>query len=74
MMASVVVELEPGVWLADGEGDPPRTLQIKNARKFRSAREATVALTEARKHRPFPNAVLDMWDEVYEGLKGQSDS
>ena len=28
------VELEHGVWLAEGEGDPPRTLDENNAREF----------------------------------------
>jgi hypothetical protein len=29
------VELEHGVWLAEGEGDPPRTLQEKDANNSR---------------------------------------
>lgn len=33
-----VIELEPGVWLADGEGDPPRTLCFKNARRMTRAK------------------------------------
>ena len=41
------------VWLAEGEGDPPRTLQAKNARRFSSRIKALKALAEARKFRPF---------------------
>jgi hypothetical protein len=52
------VELENGVWLAEGEGDPPRTLKEENARQFESIKSACYALIEARKHRPFKNAVV----------------
>jgi hypothetical protein len=47
-----VVRLEPGVWLTDGDGDPPRTLQPMNA-KIYTAREARRALAAARRYRPF---------------------
>jgi hypothetical protein len=30
------VQLEPGVWLADGEGDPARTLDENNAAEFKT--------------------------------------
>ncbi len=53
------VQLEPGVWLADGEGDPPRTLIEDNAREFDSKKEALAALTKARQYSPFKNAVLE---------------
>lgn len=41
------------VWLADGDGDPPRTLKIENAKRFPNRRTALKALIEARKFRPF---------------------
>lgn len=52
------VQLEKGVWLTDGEGDPPRTLVEGNAKEFDSNDEAIRALTKARKYRPFKNAVI----------------
>ncbi len=53
------VQLEPGVWLTDGDGDPPRTLIEDNAKDFDSEKEALVALTKAREYSPFKNAVLE---------------
>lgn len=52
------VLLETGVWLADGDGDPARTLVEENAREFDSTIKAYKALKDARKYRPFPNAEL----------------
>lgn len=52
------VLLEPGVWLADGEGDPPRTTVEDNAKCFECKRTAAKALYEARKYRPFRKAEL----------------
>ena len=46
------------VWLADGDGDPPRTLRMENARRFDSRRSAQKALAHARTHRPFRRAQL----------------
>jgi hypothetical protein len=54
----MVVELENGVWIAEGEGDPPRTIIPENARRFPNITEACKALIEARKYRPFPNATI----------------
>lgn len=52
-----IVELEPNkVWLADGDGDPPRTLVESNARVFSTRESALVALLESRQHRSFCNA------------------
>ena len=51
------VLLEPGVWLAEGDGDPPRTLIEENAREFDTQKEALAALSDARKYRPFKNAM-----------------
>lgn len=48
-----IVELEPGVWLADGLGDPCRTLRSNHARLFGQADIAEQALTRARRFRPF---------------------
>lgn len=44
----VIVELEPGVWLADGEGDPPRTLVKASAKRFQTGPAAVGALCRAR--------------------------
>lgn len=44
----VIVELEPGVWLAEGEGDPPRTLVKDSAKRFQSGPAAVGALCRAR--------------------------
>ena len=59
-MRPYYVELEQGVWLADGEGDPTRTLDEKNAKKFNSLPKAHRALTEARKYRPFEGAKIEI--------------
>lgn len=52
------VQLEKGVWLTDGYGDPPRTLIEENAKDFETQAEALAALTDARKYRPFKDAEL----------------
>ena len=49
----LTVELEPGVWLADGEGDPPRTLTKENARQFVTRFTAMKALDRALSYRMF---------------------
>lgn len=54
----MVVELEEGVWLADGEGDPARTTIPENAKVFGSIKEACLALSAARNYRPFGKAVV----------------
>lgn len=48
-----VVELENGVWLADGHGDPCRTLLFANARRFSTHAEAKWELKRARRWRRF---------------------
>ena len=53
------VELEPGVWLSDGEGDPPRTTDKENAKEFRSMSAAHAAIKEAREYRPFKAALVE---------------
>jgi hypothetical protein len=60
MEASMKVELEPGVWLAEGEGDPARTLDENKAKDFSYMKDVRKALTEARKYRPFHAAVIIM--------------
>ena len=52
------VELENGVWLAEGEGDPPRTLDPDNARLFWPREKAEDALKDARRFRPFESAKI----------------
>lgn len=53
------VVLEDGVWLADGVGDPARTLVQENAAVWRSRRAAQDALEQARKFRLFANAYAE---------------
>ncbi len=55
-MSRWIVEIEPGVWLAQWRGDPGRTLQLANAKRFRSLESATHALAKARKYSDFLNA------------------
>lgn len=47
-----VVELEKGVWLAPFDGDPGRTLDIKNAKTFEYKMKAQKALLKAKKDYP----------------------
>ena len=56
------VELEPGVWLAHGRGDPARTLRPDYAKQFATERAAKRALQAARKFRLFANAVV--WEVI----------
>lgn len=53
LVRQYVVQLDDGVWLASGDGDPPRTLKLENAARFATNRKAVIALCEARKFRPF---------------------
>ena len=55
-MKTWIVELEPGVWMAQGNGDPPRTCIAEHARKFDVWTIARIALGYARTFRPFANA------------------
>ncbi len=54
-----VVALEPGVWLADGDGDPARTLILENAKPFSRFKDAKHALSVARQYNPFPEARVE---------------
>lgn len=51
-----IVELEPEVWLAEGIGDPCRTLRREFARQFSAESLAAQAITRARQYRPFAEA------------------
>ena len=51
-----IVELEEGVYLTSGQGDPPRTLLPEHACLFRTNDEANKAISKARNYRPFKNA------------------
>lgn len=51
-----VVQLEEGCWLADGNGDPGRTLVFANARRFSTHAEASWELKRARRWRRFEAA------------------
>ena len=53
------VRLEEGVWLADGEGDPPRTTVESNAKEFDTFGEAWLALIAAREYRLFLDAEIE---------------
>jgi len=51
-----IVQLEEGVWLADGEGDPCRTNVKDNAKRFKAFKTAKWALSAARAFRRFESA------------------
>jgi hypothetical protein len=51
-----IVKLEEGVWLADGEGDPCRTLSEENAKKFEKFSNAKRGLSNARAYKEFASA------------------
>ena len=53
-----IIELEKGVWLAPWQGDPGRTLNIKNAKQYKRKNMARHGLKMARKYRPFANAKI----------------
>jgi hypothetical protein len=58
MKREYIVELEPGVYLASGVGDPPRTLRRNYARRYPSTFAANRALADARQFRPFADALV----------------
>lgn len=49
MKQTLIVELETGIYLADWDGDPGRTLKKQNARRFTSNQAALKALDAARR-------------------------
>ena len=72
----VIVELEPGVWLTDGEGDPPRTLNKASATRYQSGPAAVGALCRARagSGRKFEDAVIVYVNEPNdEAMNAQND-
>lgn len=56
-----IVRLEDCCWLADGDGDPPRTIVMGNAKKYLTWEAATYALAGARHYRPFTQARVFVW-------------
>jgi len=52
------IELEPGIWLASGQGDLLCTLLEEHAREFGSMKDARKALKKARKFRKFEAACI----------------
>jgi len=59
-MKEIIVELEKGVWLANWVGNPPTTLKIDSAKKFKTEKAAKKAIKEAQKYKPFENARVCM--------------
>ena len=59
-----IVRLHKGVWLADGVGDPPRTLVRDNAERYPSHFHARQALAEARTYRPFKTAEVETVNDL----------
>ncbi len=55
-MKRLIVELEPGVWLAPWKGDPGRTTVIHSAKQFHSLTWAARSLAAARRYSPFRDA------------------
>jgi hypothetical protein len=51
-----IVQLEIDAYLTNWSGDPGRTVQIKNAREYKTERGAKIALAKARRFRKFENA------------------
>lgn len=52
MLYIVRIDAPTECWLADGEGDPPRTLVKESARKFRTQPSAQMAIMEAKRKHP----------------------
>lgn len=65
MTETYIVQLEQGVWLADWEGDPGRTLDIRTAKPFKTERAANRALKKAQEYRPFANAAVQKLTTTY---------
>ena len=58
-----IVELEKGVWIANWEGDPGRTLKKENESIFQSKAGANRNLKDARKYIHFENAKIKHIDD-----------
>ena len=52
------VELERGVWVVCGTEDSPTTLSEENAKDFNDLSDALRAIEEARKVKPYQDAVV----------------
>jgi hypothetical protein len=59
----IILELEEGVYFAEGEGDPPRTTVKENAKVFSSTRDWDAALHQAREYRMFMQSSLINLDD-----------
>lgn len=59
------VELEEGVYLTSGKGDPSRTVLLEHAHLYASEQEANRALLQAKKYRPFINAKVIASNPIY---------
>lgn len=59
------VELEEGVYLTSGQGDPSRTVLLEHAHLYASEHEANGALRKAKKYRPFMNAKVIASNPIY---------
>ena len=57
-MSGFYIQLERGCWLAPWTGDPGRTMVEASAKRFPSRQSAERALGQARRFRPFSNAVI----------------
>ena len=53
-----IVELEKGVWAANWDGDPGRTIVQGNAKQFKTLTEAELKLEVCRTYRPFKRAQI----------------
>ena len=71
-----IVELERGVYLADGDGDPPITLDVRHARIFNTYSSAFSGLVYARSFRTFEDASVKMMtaDNVRDEREVMSDN
>jgi hypothetical protein len=57
-MIAWIVQLESGVWLCVGKGDPCRTLKVENAYRFDSEAKAARNMAIAQTIRPFTDAKI----------------
>lgn len=48
----VRIDAPTDCWLADGEGDPPRTLVKESARRFKTRPSAQMAIMRANRKHP----------------------
>lgn len=65
-----IVELEPGVWLAEWSGDPGRTLARENAKRYAIYEDAVRGKARARRMRKFADAKIIPCGEFQPREKG----